>query len=78
VLRVLRGTSLDLLISPSGHAVLVECSPATCGPRHKHPGAQTAPATMSYVRVSHESAASHLRAAVWLQPEIGSLVSDRG
>ena len=33
VLRVLEDTSLDLLVSPSGHAVLVECSPATCSPR---------------------------------------------
>jgi hypothetical protein len=35
VLRVLQGTSLDVLVGPSGHAVLVECSPATCGPRAK-------------------------------------------
>lgn len=41
VLRVLRGTSLDLLVSSSGHAVVVECSPATCGPRSRGPGART-------------------------------------
>jgi hypothetical protein len=35
VLRVLEGTSLDVLVGPSGHAVLVECSLSTCGPRAK-------------------------------------------
>jgi hypothetical protein len=30
VLRVLQGTALDLLIAPSGHAVLVICSPGRC------------------------------------------------
>jgi hypothetical protein len=49
VLRVLRGTSLDLLVSASGHAVLVECSPATCGPRVKRPSARAVPgAGVSY------------------------------
>ena len=31
VLRVLRGTTLDLLVAPSGDAVLVRCPPARCG-----------------------------------------------
>jgi hypothetical protein len=56
VRRVLRGTSLDLLVSPSGHAVLVPCSPTTCGPRVRRPGAQAIPgAGMSYahLRIRH-------------------------
>lgn len=31
LLRVLQGTTLDLLVASSGEAVLVRCSPATCG-----------------------------------------------
>jgi hypothetical protein len=31
VVRVLRGTTLDLLVAPSGEAVLVRCAPDVCG-----------------------------------------------
>jgi hypothetical protein len=76
VLRVLRGTSLDLLISASGHAVLVECSPATCGPRLKHPGALTAPGAVSYARAARQLGVERRRAAMWLPFEIRSPASD--
>jgi hypothetical protein len=31
VVRILRGTTLDLLVAPSGEAVLVRCAPEVCG-----------------------------------------------
>jgi hypothetical protein len=31
VVRILRGTTLDLLVAPSGEAVLVRCAPDACG-----------------------------------------------